>query len=62
VCWSSNAFRGRGKTSRVDLEQMQAKGAGAYRVQGGKVTRLVLYTDRDNALPDLGLTEADLTG
>jgi ketosteroid isomerase-like protein len=46
---------GRGKTSGVDLEQMQAKGAGVYHVQGGKVTRLVLYTDRERALADLGL-------
>ena len=46
---------GRGKTSGVDLGQMQAKGANLFRIQGGRVTRLVLYTDRANALADLGL-------
>jgi hypothetical protein len=47
---------GRGKTSGVDLGQMQAQGANLFRIQGGQVTRLVLYTDRDRALADLGLT------
>jgi hypothetical protein len=47
---------GRGKTSGVDLGQMQAQGANPFRIQGGQVTRLVLYTDRDRALADLGLT------
>jgi ketosteroid isomerase-like protein len=47
---------GRGKTSGMDLGQMQAQGANLFRIQGGQVTRLVLYTDRDRALADLGLT------
>lgn len=46
---------GRGKTSGLELEQMQSKGANLFHVRGGKVTRLVLYWDRERALVDLGL-------
>jgi ketosteroid isomerase-like protein len=52
-------LRGRGKTSGVDLEEMQAKTATLYHVRGGKVTRLVLYADRDRAFDDLGLGSED---
>jgi ketosteroid isomerase-like protein len=50
-------YRGRGKTSGVELEQMQAKGAGVAHIHDGKVTKLVWYTDRDDAVADLGLEE-----
>jgi ketosteroid isomerase-like protein len=46
---------GRGKTSGLELGQMQAKGANLFEVRGGKVTRHVLYFDRERALADLGL-------
>ena len=46
---------GRGKTSGLELGQMQAKGANLFHVRGGKVTRLVAYADRERALADLGL-------
>src|ERR671931_89616 len=36
---------GRGKTSGLELEQMQSKGANVFHVQDGKVTRLVIYHD-----------------
>jgi ketosteroid isomerase-like protein len=43
---------GRGKASGVDVDQLRAS---LFRVSNGKVTRLVLYWDRDRALADLGL-------
>lgn len=49
-------FSGRGRTSGLDLDQMQATGANVFHVREGKVTRLVLYLDRDRALADLGLS------
>jgi ketosteroid isomerase-like protein len=46
---------GRGKTSGLELGEMRTHGANLFHVRGGKVTRLVIYTDRDRALADLGL-------
>jgi ketosteroid isomerase-like protein len=47
---------GRGKTSGLEIGQMRSKGASLFHISGGKVTRLVIYLDRENALADLGLT------
>ena len=48
---------GRGKTSGAEVAM---RGANLFHVRDGKVTRLVLYPDRDYALADLGLEpEAD---
>jgi ketosteroid isomerase-like protein len=48
---------GRGKTSGLELGQVQAPGAGLLHVRGRKVTRYVIYFDRERALADLGLSE-----
>ena len=47
----------RGKTSGVQLGQIRTKAANLFHVRNGKVTRLVLYFDRERALADLGLSE-----
>jgi ketosteroid isomerase-like protein len=49
---------GRGKTSGLDLDQMQTRAANVFEVRNGKVTRLTLYFERDRALGDLGLGPA----
>jgi ketosteroid isomerase-like protein len=45
---------GRGKTSGLEMEQSAAS---LFTLRSGKVTRLVIYWDRDRALADLGLEE-----
>ena len=47
----------RGKTSGLQVGQMRAEGANVFHIRGGKVTRLALYLDREQALADLGLSE-----
>jgi ketosteroid isomerase-like protein len=46
---------GRGKISGLELGQVQTEGAVLFHVRGGKVTRQVVYFDRDRALADLGI-------
>jgi ketosteroid isomerase-like protein len=50
-------FSGRGKTSGMELGDIQMKGANLFQVREGKVTRLVLHWDRERAFADLGLQE-----
>lgn len=46
---------GRGRTSGLEVEQMQTNGANLFHIRRGKVARLVAYWDRERALADLGL-------
>jgi hypothetical protein len=48
---------GRGKTSGMDLAQMQSQGTAVFRIRDGKVVSLIINWDRDRALADLGLEE-----
>lgn len=50
-------FHGHGKTSGLDVGHMSTKGAELFHVRGGKVTRLVIWAEREDALADLGLSE-----
>jgi ketosteroid isomerase-like protein len=50
-------FSGRGKTSGLEASQWTTTkgGVNLFHVRGGKVTKLVIYFDRERALADLGL-------
>jgi ketosteroid isomerase-like protein len=50
-------FAGRGKTSGLEIGQVWNKGASVFQIREGKVTRLLLYTDHQRALDDLGLSD-----
>jgi ketosteroid isomerase-like protein len=47
---------GRSKTSGLELGQMRTKGARLFHIRDGKVTRLIVYFDRERALAQLGLS------
>jgi ketosteroid isomerase-like protein len=46
---------GRGKTSGLEVAQLPSRAADLFHVRDGKITKLVVYFDRDYALADLGL-------
>jgi ketosteroid isomerase-like protein len=50
---------GRGKTSGLELGRVRTGGATLWQLHDGRVTKLVIYWDRDRALADLGLTPED---
>jgi ketosteroid isomerase-like protein len=49
---------GRGRTSGLSLDERSA--ANLFQLENGKVTRVVVYLDRERARADLGLEEPDL--
>jgi len=49
--------RGRGKLSGMELDQLGDGGINVMHVRSGRVTRMVLYSDRERALADLGLED-----
>ena len=51
------SITGRGKTSGIDAGRLQQHMAQVMHLHDGRVTRLVLYWDRDRALADLGVEE-----
>ena len=46
---------GRGKTSGLELGQMQTQAVNVFHLRAGKVSRLVVYFNREQGLADLGL-------
>ena len=48
---------GSGKTSGASLGEVGAKAAELFHVRSGKVTRLVIYLNREDAFADLSLSE-----
>jgi ketosteroid isomerase-like protein len=46
---------GRGKTSGVELDKLQTRGATVFHVRDGRVTKMVVYWERDTGVDDLGL-------
>jgi ketosteroid isomerase-like protein len=48
---------GRGKTSGLEIGQMRTLGAALFNIRDRKVTKLVIYWDRERAHADLGLKE-----
>ncbi len=46
---------GRGKTSGLEVGELDTRGASVYHVRDGTVTKVINYNDRDRALVELGL-------
>jgi ketosteroid isomerase-like protein len=48
---------GRGRTSGLDLADIASRAAYLFHLGGGKVTKIVIYMNRDRLFADLGLKE-----
>ena len=48
-------YRGRGRTSGLELGGVHACGAGMFEFHDGKVTRYTFWLEEQNALTDLGI-------
>ncbi len=53
-----NHWGGRGKTSGLEVGQIRARAAHLLHVRDGKVTKSVIYMDRERGLADLDLSRA----
>ena len=49
-------YKGRGKTSGLELGQVGTEGAAIYYLRDGKVTKIVRYLNRDHGLAEVGVT------
>jgi ketosteroid isomerase-like protein len=49
---------GRGRGSGIEIGEISTKAANLFTIRDRKVTRLVLYWDRDQATADAGLSES----
>ncbi|HMG59227.1 MAG TPA: hypothetical protein VK583_05830 [Burkholderiales bacterium] len=50
-------FSARGKASSLEIDQRLTRAAILFHLDGGKVSRLVVYLDRERAFADLGLKD-----
>jgi ketosteroid isomerase-like protein len=48
-------FGARGRKSGMEVGQLRTEGASVFNIRNGKVTKIVVYLDREQALADLGL-------
>jgi ketosteroid isomerase-like protein len=48
-------FEGRGRTSGLEIGEVWNKGASLFHIRDSKVIQLLLYTDHERALAELGL-------
>jgi ketosteroid isomerase-like protein len=54
---------GRGKTSGLEIAQINPNAAAIFHARNGKISKVVLYWDRKRAVADLGLaSESDTPG